>query len=165
MEVTLKVPVQPVQSSNRPPAAAGTTAAAAEGTEAAEETSPRTITTPASGDAVVAHFNSSEAAGSTAMQKLADEAEETSPRTITTPASGDAVVAHFNSSEAAGSTAMQKLADEMLPQSHTCFFQVDLPPYSSYGVLRRKLLYAVTEGIAIDADNTADAANWEFEGD
>ena len=32
-------------------------------------------------------------------------------------------------------------------------------------MLRKKLLYAITEGIAIDADNNADAANWDFEGD
>jgi hypothetical protein len=27
--------------------------------------------------------------------------------------------------------------------SHTCFFQLDLPPYSGYEVLREKLLYAI----------------------
>lgn len=40
---------------------------------------------------------------------------------------------------------------------------MDLPKYSSYRVLREKLLYAVTEGIAIDADNNADAANWDID--
>ncbi|CDJ51166.1 HECT type ubiquitin ligase, putative [Eimeria brunetti] len=138
MEVTLKVPAASLASSRRPAAVAGTA-------------------TPAPAAA-------GPAAGADAAEAT-ETAEDTSPRTITTPASGDAVVAQFNSSEAAGSNAVQRLADEMLPQSHTCFFQVDLPPYSSYEVLRRKLLYAVTEGIAIDADNTADAANWEFEGD
>ena len=37
--------------------------------------------------------------------------------------------------------------------SHTCFFQCDLPPYSSYDILRAKLLYAIQEGTAIDTDH------------
>lgn len=85
----------------------------------------------------------------------------------------------------------QTLVDQLLPQSHTCFFQVgleakqflrdsafrtkaplapspvcmqiDLPPYSSRVVMKEKLLYAITEGIAIDTDNTADNTNWDLE--
>ncbi|KEP66801.1 UNVERIFIED_CONTAM: HECT-domain (ubiquitin-transferase) domain-containing protein [Hammondia hammondi] len=51
--------------------------------------------------------------------------------------------------------------DLQLPASHTCFFQIELPRYSSKQILREKLLYAITEGIAIDADNMADSAAWE----
>lgn len=36
--------------------------------------------------------------------------------------------------------------DERLPQAHTCFFQLDLPEYSSKDILRRKLHLAIKEG-------------------
>lgn len=36
--------------------------------------------------------------------------------------------------------------DQRLPQAHTCFFQLDLPEYSSKDVLRRKLYVAIKEG-------------------
>lgn len=42
--------------------------------------------------------------------------------------------------------------DESLPISHTCFFSIDLPPYSSYEILRAKLLYAIYNCTAIDVD-------------
>ena len=32
---------------------------------------------------------------------------------------------------------------ESLPRAHTCFNQLDLPPYSSYALTRQKLLQAV----------------------
>jgi len=35
---------------------------------------------------------------------------------------------------------------DRLPQSHTCFNQIDLPEYESYEVLRSQLLLAITEG-------------------
>jgi hypothetical protein len=37
-------------------------------------------------------------------------------------------------------------------QAHTCFFTIDLPPYSSLAVMRERLLYAVTECRIIDTD-------------
>jgi len=43
-------------------------------------------------------------------------------------------------------------ADEVLPKSHTCFFELELPSYSTYEILREKLLYAITECQAIDTD-------------
>lgn len=36
--------------------------------------------------------------------------------------------------------------DTRLPQAHTCFFQLDLPEYSSRDILREKLLIAIKEG-------------------
>jgi len=33
------------------------------------------------------------------------------------------------------------------PKSHTCFNRIDLPPYTSYTILKQKLLRAITEGI------------------
>ncbi|KAF8817884.1 HECT-domain (ubiquitin-transferase) domain-containing protein, partial [Cardiosporidium cionae] len=54
-----------------------------------------------------------------------------------------------------------RVADYILPTSHTCFFQIDIPDYSSKNILRQKLLYAMTEGIAIDADHAAENINWD----
>jgi len=34
----------------------------------------------------------------------------------------------------------------VLPQSHTCFNRIDLPPYTSYTEMKQKLLLAITEG-------------------
>jgi len=53
-------------------------------------------------------------------------------------------------------------SDEQLPQSHTCFFTLDLPPYSSIEIMREKLLYAITECQAIDTDyNAGNAELWD----
>eukprot|EP00656_Telonema_subtile_P032548 TRINITY_DN35775_c0_g1_i1.p1 TRINITY_DN35775_c0_g1~~TRINITY_DN35775_c0_g1_i1.p1 ORF type:complete len:106 (+),score=15.41 TRINITY_DN35775_c0_g1_i1:120-437(+) len=43
--------------------------------------------------------------------------------------------------------------DEALPVSHTCFFSLELPRYSSAVVCRERLLYAITNCQAIDADD------------
>lgn len=32
---------------------------------------------------------------------------------------------------------------DSMPQSHTCFFQLDIPNYPSYAVLKEKLTYAI----------------------
>ena len=42
--------------------------------------------------------------------------------------------------------------DLLLPQSHTCSFQLELPAYSSEKVLREKLLYAITNCRDIDLE-------------
>ncbi|KAL0490071.1 hypothetical protein AKO1_009425, partial [Acrasis kona] len=44
--------------------------------------------------------------------------------------------------------------DQMLPLSHTCFFSIELPAYSSYQIMRSKLLYAIMHCTAIDTDFT-----------
>lgn len=44
-------------------------------------------------------------------------------------------------------------ADEALPLSHTCFFSLELPPYSSKKVLHERLLFAITYCRSIDTDN------------
>lgn len=33
--------------------------------------------------------------------------------------------------------------DDALPVAHTCFFSIDIPDYSSYEILRKKVLYAI----------------------
>ena len=43
-------------------------------------------------------------------------------------------------------------ADSLLPKSHTCFFSLALPEYSSAEICREKLLYAITTCSSIDAD-------------
>jgi hypothetical protein len=52
--------------------------------------------------------------------------------------------------------------DAYLPVAHTCYFSLELPCYSSVEVMRRRLEYAMTEGVAIDLDHTvaATAAAW-----
>ena len=40
--------------------------------------------------------------------------------------------------------------DEHLPVAHTCFFQIDLPRYSSKAACKRKLLYAIYECADMD---------------
>jgi E3 ubiquitin-protein ligase HERC2 len=42
--------------------------------------------------------------------------------------------------------------DDKLPISHTCFFSIDLPNYSSFEVMRTKLLFSIYNCTAIDVD-------------
>ena len=37
--------------------------------------------------------------------------------------------------------------DEMLPIAHTCFFQLELPQYSSDAIMRKRLLVAIHFGV------------------
>lgn len=39
-----------------------------------------------------------------------------------------------------------------LPQSHTCFFQIDLPPYPSKEIMKEKILIAIRTCGEIDTD-------------
>jgi len=49
----------------------------------------------------------------------------------------------------------------VLPASHTCFFQLELPKYNSYEIMHSKFLYAINEGIAIDTDHRAVDVDWD----
>jgi len=56
--------------------------------------------------------------------------------------------------------------DAYLPSSHTCFFSIEIPRYTTFEVLKAKVLYAIYNCPSIDGDNTetgARAANlgWE----
>jgi E3 ubiquitin-protein ligase HERC1 len=46
--------------------------------------------------------------------------------------------------------------DDLLPVSHTCFHQLDIPLWSNKAVMRSKILYAAANCKAIDADFEAD---------
>jgi hypothetical protein len=46
----------------------------------------------------------------------------------------------------------QEPYDNYLPASHTCYFTLDLPEYSSKDILREKLLFAIQHCKAIDTD-------------
>ncbi len=48
-----------------------------------------------------------------------------------------------------------------LPVSHTCFFTLDCPRYTSYEILREKLIYAMKNCMEIDADNQAEEVDWD----
>ncbi len=43
--------------------------------------------------------------------------------------------------------------EKQLPHADTCFFNVSLPAYSTEALMREKLLKAITETRAMDADN------------
>jgi len=45
-----------------------------------------------------------------------------------------------------------RAGDDKLPISHTCFFSLELPMYSSYKVMRKKILFAIFNCQAIDID-------------
>jgi len=53
--------------------------------------------------------------------------------------------------------------DSHLPISHTCFFSLDLPTYSTYKILRKKILFAIFNCQAIDIDfnpNNSSLSAW-----
>lgn len=47
--------------------------------------------------------------------------------------------------------------DRYLPISHTCFFSIELPRYTSVDVMHQRVLYAITHCVSIDADSTSAA--------
>ena len=51
----------------------------------------------------------------------------------------------------------RRYPDKNYPMSHTCFFTLDLPAYSSEEVCRERLLYAIHNCQDIDADETSRA--------
>ena len=60
--------------------------------------------------------------------------------------------------------------DGMLPVSHTCFFSLELPRYSSLELMKTRLRYAIHNCTAIDGDDTgvgmaAAAMGWESDDD
>lgn len=42
-----------------------------------------------------------------------------------------------------------RVPDDYLPISHTCFFSLELPRYSTLDIMHRKILYAITHCVAI----------------
>ena len=51
--------------------------------------------------------------------------------------------------------------DEYLPETHTCFFQLNLPRYSSLELMRQKLLFAIENCRSIDTDFAVQDAELE----
>lgn len=52
--------------------------------------------------------------------------------------------------------------DSRLPCSHTCFFTLDLPTYSSAEICHSRILYCITHCLLIDADGAAARSlNWD----
>ena len=47
--------------------------------------------------------------------------------------------------------------DIQLPKSHTCFFTLDLPPYSTKEIMHERLLFAISECGTIDDDYEVNA--------
>eukprot|EP00003_Mantamonas_plastica_P009533 TRINITY_DN1890_c0_g2_i2.p3 TRINITY_DN1890_c0_g2~~TRINITY_DN1890_c0_g2_i2.p3 ORF type:complete len:194 (-),score=53.95 TRINITY_DN1890_c0_g2_i2:660-1241(-) len=46
--------------------------------------------------------------------------------------------------------------NDYFPKSHTCFFSVEIPAYTSKVAMRQKITYAILNCTAIDADNTGE---------
>ena len=40
-----------------------------------------------------------------------------------------------------------------LPIAHTCFFELELPPYDNYNILKEKLMYAMRNSVVISDNN------------
>jgi E3 ubiquitin-protein ligase HERC2 len=49
--------------------------------------------------------------------------------------------------------------DKFLPVSHTCFFSLELPQYSTQEIMTSRIRYAITHCVSIDADATSAARN------
>ena len=47
----------------------------------------------------------------------------------------------------------QRSPDSYLPKAHTCFFQLELPAYSSSEVCRQRLLYAISNCQEVDGEH------------
>eukprot|EP00695_Tsukubamonas_globosa_P000833 TRINITY_DN1757_c0_g1_i1.p3 TRINITY_DN1757_c0_g1~~TRINITY_DN1757_c0_g1_i1.p3 ORF type:complete len:69 (+),score=16.28 TRINITY_DN1757_c0_g1_i1:307-513(+) len=45
-----------------------------------------------------------------------------------------------------------------MPASHTCFFTIDLPRYTTFEIARERIAYAVQNCIEIDTDGSASSA-------
>ena len=46
--------------------------------------------------------------------------------------------------------------DTHFPVSHTCFFSMEWPRYSSFAIAKAKLLYAIVHCTDMDMDNTVE---------
>lgn len=55
--------------------------------------------------------------------------------------------------------AAHRQPDKYLPISHACFNSLELPAYTSYEVMRDRLLYSITQCNTVDADTTENARN------
>jgi hypothetical protein len=75
---------------------------------------------------------------------------------------------HLHQSSMPGATNPSGAAadpDDVLPVSHTCFFSLELPRYSSYERMREKILYAITNCRSIDIDFALNDADAESDGE
>ncbi|XXQ32174.1 HECT domain-containing protein [Plasmodiophora brassicae] len=68
------------------------------------------------------------------------------------PVRADQFTTKFKIQPMPGGEGLQHAADGQLPQTHTCFFSIALPRYSSAAVLRERLLYAARNCQTLDRD-------------
>jgi len=81
----------------------------------------------------------------------------------TLPPPGTAFSQRMKIQSAAGDDA-NTLPDGYLPRAHTCFFSINLPRYSSKGVMAAKLRYAILNCSEMDADfrlTDGNVSGWE----
>ncbi|GLE01309.1 hypothetical protein PINS_up010139 [Pythium insidiosum] len=67
-------------------------------------------------------------------------------------ASSASQAADNNGSSVAAATTSSGTADQQLPKSHTCFFALQLPRYSTDEICRKQLLYAIHNCVEMDGD-------------
>lgn len=53
--------------------------------------------------------------------------------------------------------------NRMLPVAHTCFFSLDLPPYTTLEAMTDRVLFAALNTDAIDADGSARHSNVDID--
>jgi len=51
--------------------------------------------------------------------------------------------------------------DATLPKSHTCFFSLELPPYTTQAKMAEKILYAIQNCQSIDTDHAVENVDWD----
>ena len=51
--------------------------------------------------------------------------------------------------------------DQALPVSHTCFFSLELPKYSSLAIMKERFIYAIHNCRSIDTDHRAENLDWD----
>lgn len=59
----------------------------------------------------------------------------------------------------------EKSQDVLLPKADTCFFNIELPAYSSEAVMREKLLLAITLCTSLDGDDQTGHLDMYYAGD
>eukprot|EP01084_Bolivina_argentea_P086197 155804_1 len=64
------------------------------------------------------------------------------------------------------SSVQQKTVDLLLPKSHTCFFSLQLPSYSSLEIMKERFLYAFNNAASMDRDlKLQDSELYNYEND
>lgn len=124
--------------------------------------SPLNVDATSAADATTPAFDAVAVSGSSSSSGLVRQASSRSMRPPTSSFASRALLQQqfsfpsrptgTSTAAAASASAAVSGPDSWLPTSHTCFFSLHLPRYSSDAILKERLLYAITNCIALDAD-------------